>query len=178
MESHYDASHEVRAKGAAFYAFSTDEEKRRREMEELKRAREETDRARREAGAVDVKPGESEGLAVVVGDRDNKGKEAARSRAMEKRKREIEERRKLVEAKRRKLKDGGKDGEVPAPVSDSAEKVDPFAAVEAATMPKSQKNKSKRDQKDKLLIPTLKPSTNAADDFLAALEQDLISKGK
>ena len=54
----------------------------------------------KETGAVDVRPGEVEGLAAPEG--------AAvpsvpqKSRAQEKRKREIEERRRLLEAKRRK----------------------------------------------------------------------------
>ncbi|KAI5287194.1 hypothetical protein KEM54_006176 [Ascosphaera aggregata] len=41
-ETHYDAEHEIRTRGTGFYAFSKDEETRKKEMEELKRAREET----------------------------------------------------------------------------------------------------------------------------------------
>ena len=48
LNIHYDASQEVRAKGAGFYQFSGDEETRRRQMEELKRAREETEKTREE----------------------------------------------------------------------------------------------------------------------------------
>lgn len=59
---HYDVTAEVRAKGAGFYQFSADEETRQRQMEELKLAREETERMRKEGGAVDLKPGEVEGL--------------------------------------------------------------------------------------------------------------------
>jgi len=84
--AHYDASREIRAKGAGFYAFSADEETRARQMEELKNVRMETEKVREEVGV-------EEG---TDGKRANK--------AMEKRKREIEERRKAVEAKRRKLK--------------------------------------------------------------------------
>ncbi|KAL5526112.1 hypothetical protein ACEPAG_7450 [Sanghuangporus baumii] len=174
LESHYDATREVRAKGAAFYAFSTDEERRQREMDELRKAREETERARRDTGALDVKPGESEGLATVVGDGEEKGKETAHSRAMEKRKREIEERRKLVEAKRRKLKGGDKESGAPASAKNATERIDPFASAEADAIVKSRKSKSRRDQK----APASTPSTNSADDFLAALEHDLIAKGK
>ncbi|KAF8896288.1 hypothetical protein BD779DRAFT_1433316 [Infundibulicybe gibba] len=94
---HYDAAREVRAKGAGFYQFSADEEKRREQMEELKSARHETEKTREEKGAVDIRPGEIEGMQG--GDTVS----AARSRAMEKRKRDLEERRKLLDAKRRKM---------------------------------------------------------------------------
>jgi len=84
--AHYDASREIRAKGAGFYAFSADEETRARQMEELKNARVETEKVREEVGS-----GEGSSGKPV-------------NKAMEKRKREIEARRKAVEAKRRKLK--------------------------------------------------------------------------
>src|ERR1700730_13872286 len=76
---HYDASREVREKGAAYYQLSGDEETRKRQLEELMSARQETERTRQETGAVNVKPGEIEGMRedLSVG---------ARSRAMEKRK--------------------------------------------------------------------------------------------
>ncbi|KAI5982679.1 hypothetical protein EDC04DRAFT_2885077 [Pisolithus marmoratus] len=57
---HYDATKEVRAKGAAFYQFSADEETRRQQMEELRSTREETKKTREEVGAIDVAPGEVE----------------------------------------------------------------------------------------------------------------------
>ncbi|KAI5305803.1 GTP-binding protein [Ascosphaera pollenicola] len=41
-ETHYDAEHEIRTRGTGFYAFSKDEETRKKEMEELKKAREDT----------------------------------------------------------------------------------------------------------------------------------------
>ncbi|KIM39765.1 hypothetical protein M413DRAFT_74026 [Hebeloma cylindrosporum] len=94
---HYDASHEIRAKGAGFYQFSTDEETRAAQMAELKASREETTRIRQESGAADVKPGEVEGMRE--GD---SGTLIVRSRAMEKRKREIEERRQMLEPKKKK----------------------------------------------------------------------------
>jgi hypothetical protein len=95
LNMHYDASKEVRSKAAGFYAFSTDEETRKQQMAELKAARTETETIRQELGAVDLKPGEVEGMQADTG---------MKSRAMEKRKRDIEERRQLIEAKRRKLK--------------------------------------------------------------------------
>lgn len=45
---HYDARSEVRSKGVGFYAFSRDEEGRKREMEGLEGMREGTERERRE----------------------------------------------------------------------------------------------------------------------------------
>jgi hypothetical protein len=48
---HYEADKEYRVKGVGFYAFSKDEEGRRREMEELGREREATERVRREREA-------------------------------------------------------------------------------------------------------------------------------
>ncbi|KAI0635661.1 hypothetical protein C8Q77DRAFT_1216266 [Trametes polyzona] len=173
LNVHYDATREVRAKGAGFYQFSGDEETRRQQMEELRKAREETERTRAEVGAEDVRPGEVEGM--------HPGGEAsavpAKSRAMEKRKREIEERRKLLEAKRRKL--GGKDGAAASkatPVSGDEQKTpaappsaaaaDPFAALEALSGNKPEKNRA------------TEPPVNAADAFLAQLEQDIMkSKG-
>ena len=62
LDQHYDASREVRAKGAGFYQFSADEETRKKQMEELRQAREETERTRQELGAVDLKAGELEGM--------------------------------------------------------------------------------------------------------------------
>lgn len=98
---HYDASKEIRAKGAGFYQFSTDEETRAAQMAELKASREETTRIRQESGVADVMPGEVEGMR----EGDNSGTLASvRSRAMEKRKREIDERRQMLEAKRKKIR--------------------------------------------------------------------------
>lgn len=45
-QSHFDASHEIRNRGAGFYQFDQDEEARRRQMEELEKERIETERAR------------------------------------------------------------------------------------------------------------------------------------
>lgn len=82
--THYDATREVRPRGAGFYQFSKDEETRQKQMEDLRRSRMETGQAREESGVgagEEVRPG------------------------LNKRKREIEERRKAIEAKRRKVKD-------------------------------------------------------------------------
>ncbi|EIN03747.1 hypothetical protein PUNSTDRAFT_109149 [Punctularia strigosozonata HHB-11173 SS5] len=164
LNVHYDAAREVRAKGAGFYQFSADEETRRRQMEELKQTRLETERARREAGAVDLKPGETEGLR----DEEGEGEGLKRSRAMEKRKRELEERRRLLDAKRRKVKSGPAVGDEPVmasmpsesstqqPVALAQAQIDPFAALEAQ------------------VSSTQPRPVSAADDFLAQLERDVL----
>ncbi|KAI4254253.1 MAG: hypothetical protein L6R42_007276 [Xanthoria sp. 1 TBL-2021] len=48
LETHYDASKEIRSKGVGFYQFSTDEESRKREMGELEGMRGETERVKME----------------------------------------------------------------------------------------------------------------------------------
>ena len=147
LNQHYDASREVRAKGAGFYQFSADEETRKDQMDGLRQARQETEKTRQELGAVDLKAGEVEGMQEAPN--------ALRSRAIEKRRRELEERRKAVEAKRRKLQIG--DGpsaaatQSPAPPSESTTVVRTSAAAQNVDA----------------------PSSAAADNFLAALERDL-----
>ena len=164
LNIHYDASREVRAKGAGFYQFSGDEDARRAQMEELKAAREETGKIRQETGALDVRPGDIEGM------RDT-GENGTRSRGMEKRKRDIEERRKLIEAKRRKVGDmGGQDSLEPpsASVTETAQveaqgpapSSDPMAVLEAKSKVPAKKGKTE--------TPT------EADAFLAQLEKDFI----
>ena len=181
---HYDASREIRAKGAGFYQFSADEETRKAQMEELKASREETAKTRQELGAEDIKPGEVEGM------RDGEAPGTigtTKSRAMEKRKRELEERRNMVEAKRKKLKLHGdavsrvdtntaseapsssthsgiqpmeiKGSDAPKPTMPS----DPFAALESQTLSSSVKGKKK---------PV--PATTEVDTFLADLEQEFL----
>ncbi|OJT15212.1 Coiled-coil domain-containing protein 174 [Trametes pubescens] len=171
LNVHYDASAEVRAKGAGFYQFSGDEETRKRQMEDSRKIREETTRNRAELGAVDVRPGDVEGMHPS----EEASTATTKSRAMEKRKRELEERRRLLEAKRRKV--GGKEDPVAAklppppksegatPAAASVPTSDPFAALEALSG--NTKGKSKM----------VEPAFNAADDFLAQLEQDIM-KGK
>jgi hypothetical protein len=145
LNIHYDASKEVRAKGAGFYQFSADEEIRRQQMGELKGAREETGKTRAEFGAVDLRPGEVEGMQAGSGAGGNGGGGTGKSAALEKRKRDLEERRKLVDMKRRK-----KTGNPPVvePPSDSS-------------LPRSQSVKA--------------VALNPADDFLAQLERDIMS---
>lgn len=173
LADRYDASKENRAKGAGFYQFSTDEETRKAQMEELKAARMETEKTRHDTGALDVKPGEIEGMQA-----------SGTSRAMEKRKRQLEERRKLIEAKRRKIqqpKDGGKPAagsEAAAPLSPAAPPMpavpaDPFAALEAAAAVATQATTSKSQGKTKAAEPA-----SDADAFLSRLEEEfLASKG-
>ena len=177
---HYDATKEVRNKGAGFYQFSIDEETRRAQMEELRKAREETEQARKEAGAEDVKPGEVEGM------RGGGSTLSVASRAMEKRKRDLEARRQLLEAKRRKLQSGqpvatettksdvpvGPSVDVTAPTAPPSAPLDPFAALEVQST--TTRSKSEQ-QKPKNKVPKL----SEADTFLQELEQDFMgSKGK
>lgn len=187
---HYDASAEVRAKGAGFYQFSTDEETRKNQMEELKSAREETERTRKDVGAVDLKPGEVEGMREDM--HGNGTGKAGKSRAMEKRKRELEERRRMIDTKRRKVKAGINEEEgrltatVPTsevtegqefqaavpnfeafPVAMSAStSADPFAAMEAHA--RSVNAKGKRKEKN------VNDPQHAADHFLAQLEEEML----
>jgi hypothetical protein len=150
LNIHYDASREVRAKGAGFYQFSADEETRKKQMEELQQARNETEMSRHELGAVDLKAGEVEGMQEAPG--------PLRNRAIEKRKRVLEERRKLVEAKRRKLLNGNN--------SPAAAATQPPASV-----PSSEPIVAVPTKATAAPDPSAAPS--AADNFLAALERDL-----
>jgi len=147
LSQHYDASHEVRAKGAGFYQFSDVEEVRQKQMEGLRQTREETERTRQERGAVDLKAGEAEGMQADAN--------TLRSRAIEKRKRDLEERRKAVEAKRRKLQNGG---------------VTPSAAPTRSPAPPSESAGAVPNTK---VAPNPDAASSAADSFLAALELDL-----
>jgi hypothetical protein len=190
---HYDATAEVRARGAGFYQFSKDEETRKAQMDELKSARVETEKTRKEAGAVDVLPGEVEGM------QDPDSASTGRSWAMEKRKRELEERRKMLDAKRRKLTTTQDSASVSASAEPEAAVFavvasDPFAALEVASKNKGKvkvtppeddttgfvavaadpfaalevasKNKGKAKAT---------PAANDADMFLAQLEQEFLS---
>ncbi|KAG0705651.1 hypothetical protein DFH29DRAFT_1029763 [Suillus ampliporus] len=176
LASHYDSSREVRAKGAAHYQFSADEETRQQQMEELRSARMETEKTRQEAGAVDLKPGEVEGMRD-----DSTTAGSSRSRAMEKRKRDLEERRKVLDAKRRKVKDDETPAsQAPDPETQQTSEAvtleardtsSPFAALErqatASDRPKA-KGKQKR----------IKDSGHKteADDFLAQLEREILGR--
>jgi hypothetical protein len=173
LNLHYDASQEVRAKGAGFYQFSGDEEARKKQMEELKKARVETEKTRVEVGAVDLRPGEVEGMQAEDGTESTAGT-STRSRAMEKRKRELEERRKTLEAKRRKKDPASGSASIgtsqsivhqslaPSEVISRPPDVDPLGVLEAETK-MTQRNPQ----------PTPKPR-DVADEFLASLEFEII----
>ncbi|KZT73147.1 hypothetical protein DAEQUDRAFT_762499 [Daedalea quercina L-15889] len=179
LNVHYDASQEVRAKGAGFYQFSADEETRRQQMEELRAARDETHRTRQETGAADAKPGEVEGMRDGGDSGEPVG--VGKSRAMEKRKRELEERRRMLDAKRRKVAGAGAaapeveatsatDNGVTKPeAKKEAAVADPFTALEAQQSRPSAKNKGKAK------AAPGDGSTDAADAFLAQLEQDMLN---
>ena len=190
---HYDASAEVRAKGAGFYQFSADEETRTRQMEELKMAREETERTRRDVGAVDLRPGEVEGMRENA-DGGAMGAGVGKSRAMEKRKRELEERRRLIDAKRRKIQGGGveeesqilasiptvkggeEESEAPVPTfqampstsTTTLSSTDPFTVLEAQAHSVDKRGKGKGKEK------VAHNPRHAADDFLAQLEREML----
>lgn len=173
LNIHYDASREVRAKGAGFYQFSADEETRKAQMEELKASREETERVRKEMGAEDIKPGVFEGMRD--GEAGTAGATGVQSRAMEKRKRDIAERRQLLEAKRRKLK--GTDAPAPPsePISLSSSQHAGQEVAPRFTTPvvppegiSSKMSSSKQDRK----------ASDISNDPFAALEVQGSSKGK
>lgn len=174
LASHYDSTRENRAKGAGFYQFSADEETRNQQMEELRSARVETEKTRQEVGAVDLKPGEVEGLRE-----DSAAAGTSRSRAMEKRKREIEERRRLLDAKRRKVTGeetpASRTSETDTQASEAVifkahDTSDPFAKLERHATVASDKSKAKGKQKGS------KESRRdaEADVFLAQLEQEIL----
>ncbi|KAK0469850.1 uncharacterized protein EV420DRAFT_70686 [Desarmillaria tabescens] len=177
---HYDATSEVRAKGAGFYQFSGDEETRQKQMEELRAAREKTQVTRQEQGAADVSV---EGM-VASGSSTGEGV----GKGVEKRKREIEERRRMIEAKRRKLKGESavvdnsaatttavsrKDDEetvifvagAPEPEPDMTP--DPFAAFERQQVTEKSRSKGKG-----------KSRSDEADAFLASLENEILHRKK
>jgi hypothetical protein len=161
-------------------------------MEELKMAREETERTRKDVGAVDLKPGEVEGMQEDEGGEGiGSGVKAGKSRAMEKRKRELEDRRRMVDAKRRKVKlvgaeeegqstssvptfkAGHEDLEAPGPMFETvptptAASSDPFAALETQATSADKKGKGKRKER------AANDPQHAADDFLAQLEREML----
>ncbi|KAG1821137.1 uncharacterized protein BJ212DRAFT_1265708 [Suillus subaureus] len=172
LSSHYDASKEVRAKGAGHYQFSADEETRKQQMEELRSARMETEKTRQDTGAMDLKPGEVEGMRD-----DGTSAGASKSRAMEKRKRDIEERRKILDAKRRKVKGDepptarGFEPDTPETVTFGAQDTSgPFAALERQAADASDRPNRKGKQKG---TNDSVPKTEA-DDFLAQLEREIL----
>ncbi|TFK72914.1 hypothetical protein BDN72DRAFT_835522 [Pluteus cervinus] len=174
LNVHYDAAREVRTKGAAFYQLSGDAEQRKAQLDELRAAREETEKVRKEMGAVDIRPGEVEGMRN--GDEEKEGvASSSKSRILEERKRKLEERRKAVDAKRKKPKlasgtDSVAVSAAKAPQSGdrqptiSSGPTDPFAVLEATPKPSNTKGKANA------------PALSAADAFLVQLERDLLAK--
>lgn len=164
QDVHYDASQEVRAKGASFYNFSKDQETRRAQQEELKASREESSRARHEAGALDVKPGEIEGMQAKDG--------PGRSRAMEMLKRRREERRQLINAKRQKR--GAPPIVDPEPKSSLLAKGAPIQAPPSPQVPPHPPQAIKSlPPIDPIATLEAQGAAHPADDFLAQIERDL-----
>ncbi|ESK89009.1 uncharacterized protein c3orf19-like [Moniliophthora roreri MCA 2997] len=167
MNVHYNPNNEVRDRGAASYNFSRDEETRRAQQEALRASRTETEQAREKSGAVDVRPGEVEGMV------ENSG--TTQSRAMEKRKREIEERRKMVEAKRKKVSSEEDDVSKAKQKTDDPQTAavlvaranDPFVVLEAASS-SSKETIHNVNGKGRAL--------HEADNFLVQLENDMFKK--
>lgn len=204
LGQHYDASKEVRAKGAGFYQFSGDEATRAAQMEELKASREETTRIRQKLGAEDVKLGEVEGMRHGEG-QGGTGGGTVIGRGAEKRKRELEERRRLLDAKRKKitvfdssvsthssaitpetpetLLDHTKAPSAPPPQVISANKVSRFSdrqslneTAPAPTDPfAALESQATPSSKSKGKSKALYP-TDDADSFLARLEQEFLAK--
>ncbi|KAF5367431.1 hypothetical protein D9758_003675 [Tetrapyrgos nigripes] len=166
---HYNADREVREKGAGYMKFSGDEETRRGEMERLNAARDETKEIRQKTGAVDVRPGEVEGMRA-----DESMEGPAKSRGTEKRKRELEERKRAIAAKRRKVLGVEKapenlpqssdqtEGEVPIFMAAAPSAVDPFAVLETSVQ-----GEGKGKAKAKAALH------DDADAFLASVEKDI-----
>ncbi|KAJ3988910.1 hypothetical protein F5890DRAFT_1488747 [Lentinula detonsa] len=166
LDKHYDPNSEVRDRGAASYSFSLDEQTRQARLDDLKATHLETNATRKEMGAVDVRPGEIEGMqAPEVG---------SSAKGSEKRKREIEERRKILEAKRKKAKtttEGpkpGSDSTSTASITANAKQsplADPFASLESATFSTPSPNNGKS-----------KAISSDADEFLAQLGNEMLDK--
>ncbi|CEH11904.1 UNCHARACTERIZED [Ceraceosorus bombacis] len=93
-QTHFDASHEVRNRGAAFYAFDKDEDARQRQMRELQEERKKTESRRKSEDGEEVQLDEKGGVGRGV-DQDELRRE--------KRRREVEQKRKELEAKRKKM---------------------------------------------------------------------------
>ncbi|KAF5377330.1 hypothetical protein D9757_008005 [Collybiopsis confluens] len=166
LDVHFNPDGENRVLGAAFYKHSSTEGTRQQERAELDARRAETKAQREAAGAVDVQVGEVEGMRAPSSS--DGGWE--RSRALEKRKRDLEERRQALEAKRKKAK-----------ITEGLQSQAPTAD----TVPKDTIAKNAPAPiffQPSLSVPTSfgkgksKSSTNEADDFLASLEKEMLSR--
>ncbi|KAK7454662.1 hypothetical protein VKT23_011415 [Stygiomarasmius scandens] len=164
LDVHYDPSREVREKGAAFYNLPGNEEERRQKMEELRSERMKTKDIRRETGAIDIRPGEVEGMRE--GESVKKGTKRWNT--------DREARKEMLAAKRRKMQ-GIEDANPSSSKSDQAESAickavapspaditaDPLASLEASVQ-----RATKRAE--------IEPSSHDdADTFLASLEKDI-----
>jgi len=146
-------------------------------MAELKASREETTRIRQESGAADVRPGEVEGMREGD-DSGTSASGAARSRAMEKRKREIDERRQMLEAKRKKTRGNGPDIST-APSNDvlshlRAEETSPAGSKLAPTIVQDSFS-SPKAQSGKLQLGENAPTRVYFDPFSQLEEQSHVS---
>lgn len=169
LNVHYDSSREVRVKAPGAYNFSSEATRRGMEQGSLDDSREETKAARQEAGAEDkhlegMRAGEAPGSAP------------ARSLAMEKRKRELEERKKHLEARKRKKLGNQEETaqEPPTPASPSKTGT-PVPAVAAQSLPGLDPEETVRKGISPLQQRPRTP-LNAADAFLAQLEQDVLKR--
>lgn len=98
---HFDASYEVRNRGAAFYAFDKDEEVRARQMRELEEERRKTEMRR-----VQDELGDGDARAAVGGEDGLLGKAeiGKDEERRQKRRLEVEQKRKEIEAKRKRTR--------------------------------------------------------------------------
>ncbi|KAM5538540.1 hypothetical protein V8D89_007873 [Ganoderma adspersum] len=164
---HYDSSREVRVKGSGAYDFSSETIRRGMQQGSLNDSREETKAARQEAGAEDK---HLEGMRAD----EAPGSAPARSLAMEKRKRELEERKKQLEArKRKKLGNQEEKAQEPPTPASSSKAGTPVPAIAGQSLPGLDTQGTAR----KGISPIQhRPRTplNAADAFLAQLEQDVL----
>jgi len=168
LASHYDSTREIRAKGAAFYQFSADEQERQRQLDELKHKRDETIRTRQELGAVDVpvalEPDMGGGPTEPV-----EPTKPIQSRAMEKRKRDIEARKQAIEAKRRKREEAL--SMVNTEANDEEMGPIPVVVAEDAVEAINQESQHTVPPTSSKALPL-----SAADDFLANLERDMVQR--
>ncbi|PIL29776.1 hypothetical protein GSI_07981 [Ganoderma sinense ZZ0214-1] len=164
---YYDPSREIRHRGPGFFGFSHDPTHRGVQKGQFDVSREETKIARQEAGAEDR---HVEGMRAD----EAPGWAPARSLAMEKRKRELEERKKQLEArKKKKLGHQAENTQEPQRPASSSKAGAPVPEVAAKLLPALEVQGTARKgisiTQDQRRTPP-----NAADAFLAQLEQDVL----
>lgn len=86
LVQHYDATKEIRTRGAGFMSFSKDEDTRQKQMDALQRERDETMRRREQ----------NKDTGGVLGEREREREE--RKRKLEQKRRELEDKRKRAKA--------------------------------------------------------------------------------